>query len=87
MAEFINQKVDKELSPLNNMGKPIPADSRQRAYECCQEIGLNKARAMECVSGMAEQLERDKPYEAQGHGMKFLDLTGSYRVMAELLSF
>jgi hypothetical protein len=31
-------------------------------------------------------LERDKPYEAQAAGMKFLDLTGTYRLFAVLLT-
>jgi hypothetical protein len=49
-------------------------------------MGLNSARAWECVSSIANQLERDKPYEAQAAGMRFLDLTGTYRLMAVLLT-
>lgn len=41
-------------------------------------MGLDSARSWECVNGMAEQLERDKPYEAQACGMRHLDLTESF---------
>jgi hypothetical protein len=86
MAEFMNQKVEPEMSPIDRMGKPLPEPARQAAYEHCKRMGLNSARAWECVGGMAEQLERDKPYEAMQTGCRFLDLTGSYRVMAVLLT-
>lgn len=86
MAEHLNQPVESEMSPFNNMGKPIPADRKEAAYAQCKEMGLNSARARECVGGVAESLERDRPYEAQAAGMKHLDLTGTYRVMAVLLT-
>ena len=86
MAEFLDQKVEPELSPLNNMGKPLTTKARTEAYKHCLEMGLNSPRAWECVGGMAEQLERDEPYEAMAVGMRHLDLTGTYRVMAVLLA-
>jgi hypothetical protein len=86
MAEFINQHVEPPLDGFNAMGKPIPADQRQHGYDTCKEMGLDSARAWECVNATAEQLERDKPHEAQGAAMKFLDLTGAYRLMAVLLT-
>ncbi len=86
MAEHLNQKVEPELSPFNNMGKPLGPSARTAAYKHCLAMGLNSARAWECVGGMAEQLERDEPYEAQHIGMRHLDLTGTYRIMAVLLA-
>lgn len=86
MAEFLNQKRSHPLTPFNAMGKPIPPGARQAGFDDCKEMGLDSARSWECVSAVAEQLERDKPYEAQGAAMKFLDLTGSYRLMAVLLT-
>lgn len=86
MAEHMNQKVEPELSGFNRMGHPIPARARAIGYEHCKEMGLNSARAWECVQAVADQLERDKPYEAQAAGMKFLDLTGTYRLFAVLLT-
>lgn len=86
MAEHLNQKVESEMSPFNKMGKPLSGKARQSAYEHCLKMGLNAARAWECVGSVAEQLERDKPYEAQAAGMKFLDLTGTYRLFAVLLA-
>lgn len=86
MAEFMNQRVEPEMTAFSKMGKPLPPKARSRAYDHCLAMGLNSARAWECVQAVAEQLERDKPYEAMGAGMKFLDLTGYYRLMAVLLT-
>lgn len=86
MAQHINQRKEPPLSPFNNMGKPIPVTAREEALRHCLEMGLDKAGGYECVSGMAAQLELDKPYEAQATGMRHLDLTGTYRVMAVLLA-
>lgn len=85
MAQFINQTLSPQMSPFNQMGKPIPATARSEGYSHCKDMGLNSARAMECVNGVSEQLQRDKPYEAMETGMKFLDLTGTYRLFAVLL--
>ena len=85
-AEFMNQRVDAPLSGFNAMGKPVPFARRQTAYEHCKEMGLESDRSYEVVNGMSEQLQRDQPYEAMSCGMKFLDLTGTYRVMACLLT-
>ncbi|TES99686.1 hypothetical protein E3D46_22910 [Burkholderia cepacia] len=74
------------MDAFNAMGKPIPAQARQVGYEACKAMGLESGRSWECVGAVAEQLERDKPYEAQGAAMKFLDLTGAYRLMATLLA-
>jgi len=85
MAEHLNQIMDPEMDPLNQMGKPILTDARTAGYQHCKEMGLTPARAVECVNVVAEQLQRDQPYEAQKAGMKFLDLTGTYRLFAVML--
>lgn len=67
------------------MGKPVPQYRRQAGYDTCKDMGLNRAEdRWSVVNGMAEQLERDKPHEAMEIGMKYLDLTGTYRLMAVL---
>lgn len=86
MAEFMSQAAGPALSPFNSMGKPISHVARQAAYEACKDMGLDQARAWEAVNTTAEQLERDKPYEALGVATKLLDLTGAYRLMATLLA-
>lgn len=86
MAEFINQPVEAALSPFNAMGKPIKPAARQAGYDACKDMGLDSARSWEAVNTTAEQLERDKPYEALGAATKLLDLTGAYRLMAVLLA-
>ena len=74
------------MDPFNQMGRPILMDARAEGYEHCKAMGLTPARATECVNVVAEQLQRDKPYEAQAAGMKFLDLTGVYRLFAVMLT-
>jgi hypothetical protein len=86
MAEHLNQRVEPAMDAFSAMGKPIPPHARQAGYEACKSMGLESGRSWECVSATAEKLERDKPYEAQGTAMKFLDLTGAYRLMATLLA-
>jgi hypothetical protein len=86
MAEHCNQVVEPEMSPLSRIGKPLGENARSAAYEHCKQMGLNSARSWECVQSVATQLEKDRPYEAQAAGMRFLDLTGTYRLFAVLLT-
>lgn len=86
MAEHLQQPTEPPMSAFGAMGQPIPPAVRQKGYDYCIRMGLDKARAWECTSATAEQLERDKPYEAQAAAMKFLDLTGAFRLMAVLLA-
>lgn len=90
MAEFLNESSPKPdpvmADGFNEMGKPIPSYRRQAAYETCRSFGLDADSSWTTVSGMAEQLERDKPYEAMAAGMRKVDLTGAYRLMAVLLT-
>ena len=71
---------------FNAMGKPIPFFRQEIGYQTCREIGLDEEDAYSAVSGMSNQLERDKPYEAMEYGMRYLDLVGTYRLMAVLLT-
>lgn len=69
------------------MGKPIPAWRRQAAYRAAIDMGLNvQEKRWYCVNRMANALERDQPHRAIAIGMEYVDLTGTYRLMAELLS-
>jgi len=85
MAEHLNQKTEPVSSAFNRIGKPLSETSRANAYKHCQQMGLDSAHAWSCVQAVAEQLERDQPYEAEAAGMKYLDLTGTYRLFAALL--
>jgi len=90
MAEFIVDRPAKIASApedgFNAMGKPIPQHRKQNAFEHCKLMGLDTEEAWFAVNGTAEQLARDQPYEAQAIAMKYLDLVGSYRLMAVLLT-
>lgn len=73
---------------FNNMGKSIPAARRRAAYEWLRspERGFDQHCAYNLVGAMAEQLERDKPFEAKMATFGKLDLTGTYRLIAILLT-
>lgn len=71
---------------MNNMGKPIPYDRRQAAFLAAQSFGLDSQGAFSVVEAMAVPLERDRPHEALEAGMRVVDLTGAYRLMAHLLT-
>lgn len=93
MAEFLNQKIPERISKegsdsgFDAMGKPIPMFRRQIAYDHCKQMGItNSEDAWGCVNGVSESLERDQPYDAMAKGMQYLDLTGTYRLMAVLLT-
>ncbi|QSY98700.1 hypothetical protein J2J97_32145 (plasmid) [Rhizobium bangladeshense] len=69
------------------MGKPVPWSRRERAVEHCKEMGLtDMMQITHVIDNMAQALERDKPYEAMQAGCTWLDLTGTYRLMAVLLT-
>ncbi len=87
MAEFIGQKKKPKIVGMDAMGKPIPMARRAEADKHCKEMGLKDHEdRMSCINGVANCLERDNPYEAMADGMKYLDLTGTYRLFAVLLS-
>jgi hypothetical protein len=88
MAELLDRNVQppRELGGLNLLGTPLEPWRKARAYNHARETGLSPADAEACVSGMAERYERDDPYGAQAHSMRFVDLTGHYRLMAALLA-
>jgi hypothetical protein len=97
MAEFLTpqnmkNKVIPAPSPTGDsgfdaMGKPMPLHRCTVALHHCRDMGLtNTEQAMACVSGMAAQLARDEPYEALAVGMRYLDITGCYRLIAVLLT-
>lgn len=85
VAEFLGQKKPPPLDGFNAMGHPIPNFRKQAGYDCCKQMGLNTDEAWGAVNGMSEALARDMPYEAMAAGMRYIDLTGTYRLMAVLL--
>lgn len=85
-AQFMNQVRPEPLSQFSKMGQPVSFATRQRGYDSCKEMGLQHTEAFDCVQAVSDLLERDKPYEAMQACMKWLDLTGTYRLFATLLS-
>lgn len=87
MAEHLSEIRDNSTADAMGMiGRPIPNTARAKGHEACRDMGLDTGRAFECVNAVTEQLERDKPYEAMTAGCKYLDLIGTYRLFAVLLT-
>lgn len=79
-------KAEPAPSCFNNMGKPISAESRQAGYDMLEKIGVEDAGdRFDCVRTVANKLERDQPHEAMELAMGYIDVTGAYRLFAELL--
>jgi hypothetical protein len=68
------------------MGKSVPSKRKEKAYKWLLSLGIQKEDAHSCVSSVSNHLERDRPFEAQHKAMEFVDLTGSYRLLAVLLT-
>ena len=66
------------------MGKPIPYNRKQAAYDAAKSMGVEDCFGL--VNSVSEQLERDKPFEALNAAHKHTDLTGAYRIVAHLLT-
>lgn len=98
MAEFLNQppvevgaRVISTVDAVGvdgfaAMGRPIPSHRRQAGFDHCVQMGLGTDVAWAVVGLVADRLERDRPYDAMKEGMRALDLTGTYRLMAVLLT-
>lgn len=68
------------------MGKPIPYYRQQAGYEHCKQMGLDSERSFSVVGIMSEKLARDEPHAGMEAALKYLDVTGVYRLMAVLLT-
>lgn len=68
------------------MGKPIPIQRKLSADEHLKDMGVGDAEdRFHCIALVSNHLERDDPYGAIHDAMKYVDLTGSYRLLAVLL--
>jgi len=75
------------MEGMNALGHPIPTERKTAAYNTAKEMGIDTTEDREAlVSSMVSHSEQDRPYDAQDAGLKFLDITGAYRLMAVLLT-
>jgi len=92
MAEFLGQKKPKKISTepnsgFNAIGKPIPIERKTAADEHLKQMEIKDPKdRFRCIASVSNKLENDDPYGAMGEAMRYLDLTGSYRLMAVLLT-
>lgn len=93
VAEFIRHPNQKQMKKddakaadgFKAFGKPVPYYRRDAAMAHCKQMGLtDTGQAMATIDRMSEAIRRDKPYEAMEAGMVYLDLTGTYRLLAVL---
>ena len=76
-----------EPSAMNNIGKPIDEDHRQSGDDALKDMGVScSGSRWDCVQGVCDSLERDKPHEAMKKAMRYVDVTGAYRLFATLLA-
>jgi len=68
------------------MGKPVPMDRRDAAFRHAKQMGLSGADAWDVIGKVADAIERDEPYRAMQEGTRRLDLIGTYRLMAVLMT-
>ncbi len=70
---------------FNAFGKPVPLSRKTSALKHLRAMGVTDSEeTWECIGKMSAAIERDQPYEAMQVGMKHVDLTGAYRLMAVL---
>lgn len=91
MAEFLGQKKPKKSSlPADQgfgaMGKPIPIHRKKDADKHLIDMGIADTEdRFRCIAMVSARLEHDDPYGAIEDAMKYIDLTGAYRLLAVLL--
>ena len=72
--------------PMSYMGRPISFMARDMGLKHVRDMGITDTKiGMNCVNEVANFLERDEPFQAMNTGLKYLDLTGVYRLFAVLL--
>ena len=91
MAEFLWQKKPPKIKSghdegFNAMGKPIPISRKKAGDIHLKDMGVADAEdRFRCVAMVSARLEHDEPYGAIEDAMKYVDLTGAYRLLAVLL--
>ncbi len=83
----IGRQPKAEPSPFDAIGKPISAESREHGNRELKAMGIKSSGdRWDCVEIVANKLERDNPHEAMKSAMKYVDVTGAYRLFASLLA-
>lgn len=74
------------MNGLSALGHEVPFTRRDKAYIAAKEMGLNSADAFSVIDAMSECVRKDRPNSALEIGCKHVDFTGSYRLLATLLT-
>ena len=93
MAEFKNQVIPTRTSKegsgdgFDAFGKAVPLHRRTAALHHMRAMGVSNVEdCWDCIGKMCEAIKRDEPYQAMAAGMQRVDLTGTYRLLAVLLT-
>jgi hypothetical protein len=73
-------------SEFDAFGHVVPDGRRDRAYRWLRSIGVDRAAAFSCVEMMSQHILKDRPHEAIARARETVDLTGSYRLLAYLVT-
>lgn len=91
MAEFLGQVKPPHIQSAPGdgfaaMGKPIPLLRKKAADLHLKAMGIADTEdRFRCIAMVSARLEHDDPYGAMNDAMKYVDLTGTYRLLAVLL--
>jgi hypothetical protein len=84
-AEFMGQKPISPCDGFNAFGKPVSFERRLIADKHLVAMGITDTNIrFATIQAMANAIERDNPYQAMSEGMRAVDLTGVYRLLAVL---
>ena len=82
----IGKQPDKRTG-MDAIGYPISTAHREAANQHLKNMGLEASQdRFDCIEGVANRLERDKPHEAMEFAMSYIDATGAYRLFALLFA-
>ena len=81
-------------SGFNAFGLRVPTNRRQKGYETVKSIAptLSKEQQYNIIAKICNHIERDQPFEVVGavsgldKDIALIDLTGRYRLLADLMT-
>lgn len=84
-AQFLGQPPVEDCDGFNAFGQPVPTNRRLLADQHLIDMGVEDTNVrFATIQKMSDHIERDNPYGAMEAGMRAIDLTGTYRLMAVL---
>jgi hypothetical protein len=75
-------------SGFDAYGHGVPHHRKEKAFNAIREMApeMSTAEILGLIDRLSQHIGRDAPYQAQQAALERLDLTGTYRLLATLLS-